>query len=883
VSSFEGVEQGTHGDSFFAVFTSPSACVGAALDVQRSLGRVKWHQNEQPLVRMGIHTGEVSQSESGLVGYEVHRAARIAAVGHGGQVLLSSAAAGLVEDVLPEDVGLRNLGSHRLKDLGRPETIYQLVVEGLRDQFPPLRSLDNPELPNNLPASLNPFVGRVSELEEVRSLVTTSRMVTLTGAGGSGKTRLALQVAAELLDGSGEGVWFVDFAPVSDPAMVPVVVMSALQIRPDPALTPMDSLLKTLRDQTVLITLDNCEHLIDSIAKLSNLVGRSCPRVWLLATSREPLGVDAEQVYRVRSMSLPTEDVRAVSDLEGSDAVALFLARARARESTFVIDDESAPLVASICRRLDGIPLAIELAASRLSSMSIADLHDRLDQRFRLLTGGSRNALPRQQTLGAMVAWSYDLLNEPEREVLRRLSVFVGGCDLRAAESVCATASLEAFDVADILNSLVNKSLVAAERSSTALRYRLLETIRQFAADQMIQVGGEAETSALRRRHADHFRTLCEEAGPRLFTSEQAQWLRRLDAEWDNILASIQHFAAEPDGTESILSMCAATYRFLHSRFHLRPLDFLLPALAGDSQVSVETRARALLAAGLLTTLKENAHRLPASLELMGQSYDLATALGDPLLTVEVLCYLAWYSRVGGRDSAETYAREAIERATTCGSGWALGMAQYSRDFALSSATEHHSTEEALRLLRASGDLSMTCVALMNHALESLFRGDALGAKRVLDEAMAIADDMGSTFHSQILWIDAAVTLFLLGDVEEAERYSRQVVFAARRSGRLAPDLRYWLLFVLSCCATSQGKFARGARLAGAHDAVEAEIPVAQRGYWPEIEVDMREQNRARLVEALGDQEYVRLCAEGAAMSHEQMVEFAMNRPRIDA
>ena len=323
-------------------------------------------------------------------------------------------------------MSLRDLGSHRLKDLGHPETIFQLVAEGLECDFAPLRSLDNPELANNLPASLNTFVGRSTELAEVRQLIKDSRLLTLTGAGGAGKTRLALQAAAELLDGSGEGVWFVELAPVSDPD-VASTVMAALHLRVESETTSLDSLLRLLRDQNVLIILDNCEHVIDAVAKIADSIGRNCPRVSLVATSREPLGVDGERIFRVRSLSLPGEDVTVADDLEGSDAAELFLARARAHDSSFEIDNVVAPLVASVCRRLDGIPLAIELAASRLSSMSLDDLHERLDQHFRLLTGASRNALPRQQTLVATVAWSYDLLSDAEREMLRCRSVFVGG------------------------------------------------------------------------------------------------------------------------------------------------------------------------------------------------------------------------------------------------------------------------------------------------------------------------------------------------------------------------------------------------------------------------------------------------------------------------
>jgi hypothetical protein len=291
--------------------------VTAAIEIQRALDLQDWPLGEKLRVRMGIHTGEVAEESTGLVGYEVHRAARIAAVGYGGQILLSSAAAGLVENALPGAISLRDLGSHRLKDLGRPETIFQLVTEGLTSEFAPLRSLDNPELTNNLPTSLNPLIGRIAELEEVRNLVVDSRLVTLTGAGGSGKTRLALQVAAELLDGSGEGVWFVELAPVTEPDQVPSTVIGAMQLRQEVDASLLDCLVQMLKAQNVLIVLGNCEHVIDTVAKMADVIGRNCPRVSIIVTSREPLSVDGERVYRVRSLSLPTEDVEGVEDLGG--------------------------------------------------------------------------------------------------------------------------------------------------------------------------------------------------------------------------------------------------------------------------------------------------------------------------------------------------------------------------------------------------------------------------------------------------------------------------------------------------------------------------------------------------------------------------------------
>jgi len=458
-----GQEVGTQGDAFFAVFSSPKACVMAVVEMQQTLESHGWPEGERVRVRMGVHTGEAAQTVTGLVGLDVHRAARVAAVAYGGQVLLSETAAALVRDSLPPGAALRDLGAHRLKDLGRPEQIFQLHAAGMQIEFPPLRSLGNPALPNNLPAQLATFIGRDRELAEVRALVGSSRLVTLTGAGGSGKTRLSLQVAAELLDGSGDGVWLVELAAVSDEDAVAPAICRALGIAAQPGRPVPEILLDALAPQDVLIVLDNCEHLIGACAKTADAIVRHCPRVHLVATSREPLGIGGETIYRVPPLSLPPPGDGGLPAPGSSDAVALFAERAKEQGVGLVLDEETGPLMVSICTRLDGLPLAIELAAARLRSLSVGALHDRLDQRFRLLTGGSRTALGRQQTLEATVDWSYSLLTDAEQQLLRRLSVFAGSFDLDAAEAVCGFGDIEALEVTGLLGSLVDKSPAVAE------------------------------------------------------------------------------------------------------------------------------------------------------------------------------------------------------------------------------------------------------------------------------------------------------------------------------------------------------------------------------------------------------------------------------------
>ena len=872
-----GNEQGTQGDAFFAAFTSPRGCVAAAIDIQRNLASHEWPQSERVQVRMGVHTGEASEASTGLVGLQVHRAARVASVGYGGQILLSAAAAGLVEDSLPTGASLRGLGVHRLKDLGRPETIFQIVADGLAYDFPPLRSLDNPDLPNNLPTSLSTFVGREAELTEVLNLVTASRLVTLTGAGGSGKTRLALQTAAELLDGSGEGVWLVELAPVNDPDLVPVTMINALQLRQVADLTALDSLVRSLHDHKALIVLDNCEHIIDTVAKIADVIGRNCPRVSLLTTSREPLGVDGERIYRVRSLSLPEEGAE---NLEGSDAVELFVARARAHDSTFEVDRTIAPLVGSLCRRLDGIPLAIELAASRLSSMSLEDLNERLDQRFRLLTGGSRNALPRQQTLGATVAWSYDLLNEAEREVLRRLSVFAGGFDLRAAEAV-AGEGLESFDVADLVSSLVNKSLVIAERTSSWLRYRLLETIRQYATDQLIQVGGEEAIRRARSLHAEHYLGLCLEVAPELRGPKQGDLFKRLDLELDNLLATFTTLSADPQRTGDVLALGVALIEFVITRRNLVIPVCLRAALSKDAEVPATLRVRALLGLGRMTQFRaEGGRSHQTASELADEALALARQIDDPGLVVESTVFRSTtWSDLGRKDVAIEFGRAALEQARLMNDPELVALALFAVTHStdpLSDAREE--ITEALAIYRARGDLQWISTMLvylsisLSYSLEDF--QEALARNQ---ESAVLAEEIGSIFNLMVLWSNASILSLQLGDFDAAVQHGRRALRLSRRHGSPV-ELDYWTYFSLACAATQLGEYPLGAVLIGIHEGIEDRAVEPILGIWTSSEVEVREDNRGRLRNSLGDEEYIHLIAYGKCLSADQSHDVALGR-----
>ena len=480
----------TVGDAFCAAFPTAGPALEAALASQLALTAEPWGTEVPLRVRLALHTGSAEERDGDYYGPTLSRVARLLAAAHGGQVLISAATQELARDQLPADASLRDLGEASLKDLARPERVFQLLHPALAADFPALRSLDNPALPNNLPQQLTSFIGRGKELAEIRALLGGTRLLTLTGAGGSGKSRLSLQAAADVLDQYEGGVWFVKLASLTDPALVPQTVADALGVSEEAGKASVRTLTDWLRPRRLLLVLDNCEHLIAACAALAAELLRACPGVHLLASSREPLGVAGEQAYRVPSLSLPDpkkgETAVALSQYE---AVSLFIERARAVRADFAVTDANAPAVAQVCFRLDGIPLAIELAAVRVRSLSVEDINARLNDRFRLLTGGARDMLPRQQTLRALIDWSYDLLTEQEKTLLRRLSVFAGGWTLAAAEAVgpgegATGGVIEDWEVLDLLTSLVDKSLVVYEEGADGgARYRLLETIRHYGRE----------------------------------------------------------------------------------------------------------------------------------------------------------------------------------------------------------------------------------------------------------------------------------------------------------------------------------------------------------------------------------------------------------------
>ena len=796
-----GAEVGTEGDSFFVAFASATDAVGAAVAGQRALAQEPWPDGHRVRVRMGLHTGQANLGADGYVGFDVHRAARIAAAGYGGQVLLSESTRSLVSRDLPDGAAIRDLGLHRLKDLAVPERIFQLAIGGLDEDFPALRTMDYSR--TNLPAQLTSFIGRERELGELQALARAHRLVTVIGTGGTGKTRLMLQATADLVGEHEDGAWLVELAPISDPELVVGAVARGLGIREDPGRPLIETVLDYVRTKSMVVLLDNCEHLIGSVAELAEQLLATSPRVSLIATSREALGVTGEHVYQVPSLGLPdepgapgehgAEDVLP-PDVLASEAVRLFVDRATAVLPSFVLTPADAPAVVEICRRLDGIPLAIELAAARTPLLSVHEIALRLGDRFRLLTGGRRTALPRQQTLQALIDWSWDLLTDDERRLLRRLAVFSGGCTLEAATEVARdvdeTPSGDdgSLDTLDTIGRLVGRSLVVADRGGST-RYHLLETIRQYARDRLVAAN---ESSDMRGRHLAFFLALAEEAEPALNGPDMVAWLARLDADADNLRAAID-WAFEEDPV-SAMRLCVALALYWRSRSLAEGLDSLRRAaeLAGSLPVSVDPDSeRAILIARVLAAAA-NASWMAGSASVgvpwAGESLRIARQTGDARSLGEALTAMAMTTVFTGElDGVLEWTDEAVRIAEGIGA-WApiafveSGLSQWE--------VERGNHEAAMaRLAKAtvaaerSGNPEAIAFTALSHGRVGGFAGRLDGARRWFAKAIDGYSQIGDVGLVLVSRSDFAHALRSNGAVEEAVELYRETLHGWQHRG----------------------------------------------------------------------------------------------------
>ncbi len=556
VEQHHGIVVKTTGDGLHAVFRATRTAVDAALAAQRGLAAEEWAVPGGLRVRMGLHTGDAVARDGDYYGPATNRAARVMASAHGGQIVLSYATEEILRDALPDDVGLVDLGEHRLPDLARPERIFQVVAAGLEREFPPLRALD--AVPGNLPSQLTSIVGRAVEREAIADALLASRLVTVTGVGGVGKSRIAIQVAHDVAARFPDGVWLCELAIAQDDEELGQVVAATLGVLARPATTLAESVVDALRMRELVVLFDNCEHLVEPVGRLTEGLLRDCPGVRILATSREALGIAGEQVWPLSALEVPVPDA-ALDDVLASEAVQLFAERARAVQPGFTLDESNAAVIAEICRRLDGIPLAVELAAARVTIMSPVDIAARLDQRFQLLTGGRRSAAERHQTLRGAIEWSYELLEPRERVLFERLSVFPRSFDAEAAAAVAVAVQdgLQAWDVLDAGAGLVAKSMLTADDATGTTRYQMLETLQTFARERLEETG---DLQAVFRRHADHYTRFAEAADLGLAGPDEVLWRKRVHLELPNLRAAFIRclLLGEDDDVRRALRIVAA-------------------------------------------------------------------------------------------------------------------------------------------------------------------------------------------------------------------------------------------------------------------------------------------------------------------------------------
>jgi predicted ATPase len=728
------------GDGVHAVFADPLDAVRATLELQRTLAEREATKDMVLQVRCGLHAGVDERRNNDFFGSAVNRAARIMSVANGGQVLLSQAVAALIGDRLPAGIALRDLGRVRLRDLTSPERVYQVVHPQLRQDFPALRSLE--AKPNNLPQQVTSFIGREHALADISTQLGSTRLLTLFGAGGLGKTRLSLQVAAEVLDDYPDGVWFVDLAPLTDERLVPQAVASVLGVKEAAGRPVLEAVVKYVSDRKLLLILDNCEHLLHACAALATQLLRSSPDVRILASSRQPLHVAGETTYHVSSLSVPepltTVTIQALAQYE---AVRLFVDRARAVQPGFQITDTNSRAVVDICHRLDGIPLALELAAARVRALSVGEIAARLNDRFRLLTSGDRTALPRQQTLRASIDWSYELLTDHERALVRRLAVFAGGWTLEGAEAL--GRDVEQADVLDLLTNLVEKSLVITDADGG--RYRLLETVREYAQERLDESGERGQTCA---RHLAFYVALAERAMPELFGPKQGAWLGRLDLERENLIAAHAWCDRAKDGAELGLRLVHSAKQYWSNRGLLglrHRLTVEALARAGAQERSL-ARCRGLFGAGQVCCLMGRFGDATGYLE---ECLAIARELDDKGRIAAALQYLGLASlSEGDLATARGHLEEGLSLAQAQGNKRELaaainGLAQLHRtQGALDTAEPLY--ENVLSIARELGDRESIAIALLNLAMVAVGHRSVDRARRMLLEVIEIVEETGA-------------------------------------------------------------------------------------------------------------------------------------------
>ena len=787
---WNGHEVNKQDDAFFVAFARATDAVLAVVEAQRALAAHPWPEGVAVRVRMGLHTGEPSLTPQGYVGLDIQRAARIMSAAHGGQVLLSQTTCNLVEQDLPDDVSLRDLGEHRLKDLGRPRRLFQLVISDLPADFPPLSTLDT--FPNNLPVQFTPFIGREQELSTIQQLLLQEdvRLATLTGPGGTGKTRLGLQLAAELSHSFAHGVFFVNLAPISDPELVVPTIAETLGMREGVGQSLLERLREDLRQKQMLLLLDNFEQVVSATVQVVDLLA-ACPRLKVLVTSREVLHVRAEHEFPVPPLELP--DPRRLPDLatlSHNTAVALFLQRAQAVKPDFQLTNANARAIVEICARLDGLPLAIELAAARMKLLPPQTLLSRLGQSLQVLTGTARDVPARQQTLRNTIEWSYNLLDASEQRLFRRLSAFIGGCTLEAIEAVYTAldGNQGAGQLLDGVASLIDKSLLQqTEQESEELRFAMLETIREYGLEALAASG---ELEAIQQAHAKFYLRLAEEAEPEFRGAQQAVWLERLEQEHDNLRAALRWSLERGEGghsSEIALRLAGALWRFWEVRGHWSEgRTFLEQALVGSKGSAGLARVKSLKALGFLAFRQSDIDRAEALYEeCLAHCRELGDRAGIAL-SLRLLGAIAWRRYNFGVAISLTEESLALCREVGDKEGIALSLINLAEEVALKGeyARAISLTEESLALLRALGDRAGIAWPLFQLAiLLMISQGDQATGRALLEESLALCREAGDTEGIAVTLGLLAQVFLLQGDAIKARSLLEESIMLGREIG----------------------------------------------------------------------------------------------------
>ena len=863
-----GRVMGLEGDSFFVVFPRALDAIHAVVQSQRALATHAWPDEVNVRVRMGLHTGEPQISSSGYVGIDVHRAARIPAAGHGGQVLLSQTTYDLVERELPEDLTVLDMGEHRLKDLRQPKHLYQLVIEGLPAEFPPLKSL-KVATQNNLPIQLTSFIGREKEITEIKQSINEHRLVTLTGAGGSGKTRLSLQVASELLEQFQDGVFFVALAPITDPGLVPSTIAQSLGVTEAAGKSVTESIKDYLQSKSLLLVLDNYEQVISAAPLVAELLTAS-KELKVIVTSREGLRVRGEHEYFVPPLELPDlAQLPSLETLTQYTAVELFIQRAQAVKQDFRLTNETAQTVAEICYRLDGLPLAIELAAARIKLLPPKAMLARLERRLEFLTSSARDLPTRQRTLRDAIAWSYDLLNEDEQKLFQQVSVFVGGCTFEAIEAIGEDPSTH---VLDLVGSLLDKSLLRElEDRIGEPRFIMLELLREFGLEQLA-TSGEAEV--IRLRHANFYLRLAEQAEVKLESAEQVEWINRMEEEHDNLRAALEWSKSAEGAGEICLRLAGTLGLFWEARGYFSEGRERLSAILATDIARGKTAARAKL----LARAAELAYRqsdYPATLTLAGESLSICREVGDKQGAAAALIKLGNAATEGGDyATASGYLAEALtiwrelkDKHGTARALISLGWAAL-RPGDYSLANER--LEEALVISRELEDTRSIGFELSGLGEVALREGDYARATQLLEESLQLRRQLGNKWGM-------GVSLGTLGWIAMHEGEWKRATTRLGESLEVRGEIgdkggSAWCLERLAEIAVAQTQAEKAVRIFGAAAALRESIgsvidPVDRADY---------ENRLDSLSTELGEPRFVAAWNEGRAMSREQAVAYAL-------